>query len=53
MTAGEYELLLAFSPLGANAPAVLLPVYGSIPGDQVQPLTPGIYTDTVNVSVTF
>ncbi len=38
---------------GNESPAIVLNVYGSIPNDQVQPLTPGIYTDTVNVSVTF
>jgi spore coat protein U-like protein len=53
LTSAEYSILLSSSPLGGNSPLVLLPVYGSIPGDQVQPLTPGIYVDTVNVSVTF
>ena len=53
LSSTEYSVLIATSPLGSNAPTVFLPVYGVIPGDQVQPLTPGIYTDTVNVSVTF
>jgi spore coat protein U-like protein len=30
-----------------------LPVCGSVRGDQVQPLTPGIYSDTVTVSILF
>jgi len=53
ITAAEYSILLSSSPLGNNAPAALIPVCGSVPSDQVQPLTPGIYTDTVNVSVVF
>jgi spore coat protein U-like protein len=39
--------------LAAESPALILPVCGSIPSDQVQPLTPGIYTDTVTATVTF
>jgi len=51
--AADYTLLLNSGPLGTGGPLIFLPVFGSIPGDQVQPLTPGIYTDTVNVSLLF
>jgi len=55
----QYENAVAFASNGSlafngvGAPAAVIPIVGLIPGDQVQPLTPGVYTDTVNVSVTF
>ncbi len=55
LTPDEYSGLLANNGIsgGPGSAFVAFPVFGSIPGDQVQPLTPGIYTDTVNVSITF
>jgi len=41
------------SMVAVGSATLILPVFGSIPGDQVQPLTAGVYTDTVNVSVSF
>jgi len=38
---------------GTSSSFCTVVVYGQVPGDQVQPLTAGIYTDTVNVSVSF
>ena len=40
-------------PAGDGVAYCAATVYGVIPGDQEQPLTPGIYVDTVNVSVSF
>ncbi len=48
ITWAQYNSMVAI-----GSAAIYLPVYGSIPGDQVQPLTAGVYTDTVNVSVSF
>ena len=52
-TSTNYNSLLSSGAFGAGGPGMILPIYGSIPGDQVQPLTPGVYNDTVNVSLSF
>jgi spore coat protein U-like protein len=60
-TAGAQAFVLTFSDYNSCNKSIInngssvctIPVCGSVPGDQVQPLTPGIYTDTVTVSVLF
>jgi len=50
ISATQYNTAILADP---GSPAEVVTILGSIPSDQVQPLTPGIYVDTVNVSVSF